>query len=91
MFYEQFELLCKRHNIKETTLARELGMGASAPGRWKKGATPDLVNAKKIADYFGVTIDSLVGDELSPSISNIVGSISNSAVMHGNANVACIY
>ena len=86
MFYEQFELLCKRHNIKETTLARELGMGASAPGRWKKGATPDLVNAKKIADYFGVTIDSLVGDELSPSISNIVGSISNSAVMHGNAN-----
>lgn len=83
MFYEQFELLCKRHNIKETTLARELGMGASAPGRWKKGSTPDLVNAKKIADYFGVTVDSLIGDE-PPVASNVASNISNSAVMQGN-------
>lgn len=82
MFYEQFQLLCKRHNIKETSLARELGMGASAPGRWKKGSTPDLVNAKKIADYFGVTVDSLI-EEDSNKI-GVISNISNSAVIQGN-------
>lgn len=63
MFYEIFAQLCKQNGVKETTLARELGMGPSAPGRWKKGSTPDLANAKKIADYFGVSVDYLMGQK----------------------------
>ena len=80
MFYEQFAMLCKQHNVKETSLARELGMGASAPGRWKKGSTPDLINAKKIADYFGVTLDYLIDGDTNTSL-----NFSNSVVMHTNS------
>lgn len=82
MFYEQFSDLCAQHNIKETTLARQLGIGASAPKRWKEGSTPDLVNAKKIADYFGVSIDYLMaGPSSAPS--NQIGNVTGSAVVQG--------
>lgn len=84
LFYEQFNKLCLAHNIKETSLARELGMGASAPGRWKNGSTPDLVNAKKIADYFGVTVDSLIAENETKA-SNLVTNITGSAVLQGNS------
>ncbi|WP_215655847.1 helix-turn-helix transcriptional regulator [Pseudoflavonifractor sp. MCC625] len=82
MFYERFALLCEQNDVKETAVARELGMGASAPGRWKKGSTPDLVNAKKIADYFGVTVDSLIGDSVPGT--NTATNVSNSSVVQGN-------
>lgn len=82
MFYEQFSDLCAQHNIKETTLARQLGIGASAPKRWKEGSTPDLVNAKKIADYFGVSLDYLMaGPSSAPS--NQIGNVTGSAVVQG--------
>ena len=82
MFYEQFSELCLQHNIKETTLARQLGIGASAPKRWKEGSTPDLVNAKKIADYFGVSLDYLMaGPSSAPS--NQIGNVTGSAVVQG--------
>ena len=82
VFYEQFSDHCAQHNIKETTLARQLGIGASAPKRWKEGSTPDLVNAKKIADYFGVSIDYLMaGPSSAPS--NQIGNVTGSAVVQG--------
>lgn len=59
-------------------------MGASAPGRWKNGSTPDLVNAKKIADYFGVTVDSLIAENETKA-SNLVTNITGSAVLQGNS------
>ena len=82
MFYEQFSDLCAQHNIKETTLARQLGIGASAPKRWKEGSTPDLVNAKKIADYFGVSIDYLMAGPSSAPY-NQIGDVSGSAIVQG--------
>ena len=80
MFYEQFSMLCQQNNIKETTLTRELGIGASAPGRWKNGSTPDLSNAKKIADYFNVSLDFLCGGS---DGKNSVGVSTNSTVLQG--------
>ena len=82
VFYEQFSDLCAQHNIKETTLARQLGIGASAPKRWKEGSTPDLVNAKKIADYFGVSIDYLMAGSSSAPY-NQIGDVSGSAIVQG--------
>ena len=40
----------------------EIGLSKSTPTTWKKkGTTPQAVQLKKIADYFGVTVDYLVG------------------------------
>ena len=82
MFYEQFLSLCNQHNIKVTALARKLGISPSAPKRWEEGSTPDLVNAKKIADYFGVSLDYLMaGPSSAPS--NQIGNVTGSAVVQG--------
>lgn len=63
MFYQQFQKLCKDHHIKESALARKLGLSPSAPGRWKTGAIPQPRTAQKIAEYFGVTTDFLLYGE----------------------------
>lgn len=84
MFYDQFLSLCNQHNIKVTALARKLGISPSAPKRWEEGSTPDLVNAKKIADYFGVSLDYLMaGPSSAPS--NQIGNVTGSAVVQGVA------
>lgn len=82
MFYDQFLSLCNQHDIKVTALARKLGISPSAPKRWEEGSTPDLVNAKKIADYFGVSLDYLMAGPSSAS-SNQIGNVTGSAVVQG--------
>lgn len=82
MFYDQFLSLCNQHDIKVTALARKLGISPSAPKRWEEGSTPDLVNAKKIADYFGVSIDYLMAGSSSAPY-NQIGDVSGSAIVQG--------
>lgn len=64
-------------------MARKLGISPSAPKRWEEGSTPDLVNAKKIADYFGVSLDYLMAGPSYPAPANRIENVSGSAVVQG--------
>lgn len=59
MFYENVKKLCALHNTNITNLAKELGMSTSMPTSWKNGVVPRATTLRKIADYFGVTVESL--------------------------------
>ena len=59
MIYKNILALCKRAGISVAKLERETGIGNGTIGRWEK-STPNVDNAKKVADYFGVTVDSLL-------------------------------
>ena len=83
MFYNTFTELCRKQDIAPSALARQLGMSASAPGRWRDGSSPDLETIKKIADHFGVSIDYLVRGE-DNSHQRIVAT-ERSIIMQGNA------
>lgn len=62
MFYDMFCALCERKGVSPTRAALEIGLSKSTPTTWKKkGTTPQAGQLKKIADYFGVTVDYLVG------------------------------
>lgn len=61
MFYSNFLKLCNQRNIKPTVAAIEMGFQKSVVSRWKK-STPTNANRLKIADYFGITVDELMGD-----------------------------
>lgn len=37
------------------------------PTSWKKGALPHIKNRKKIADYFGISVDELMGTKKEPA------------------------
>ncbi|MBQ9348879.1 MAG: helix-turn-helix transcriptional regulator [Oscillibacter sp.] len=62
MFYDNFKQLCDVKGITVTKAALDIGLSNATPTRWKKtGATPDGNTLLKIAEYFDVTTDYLLG------------------------------
>lgn len=62
--YEIFERLCKMHDVTLYKVGKETGIARSTLSDWKNGkSTPKQDKLKKIADYFGVTVDYLLGSE----------------------------
>ena len=48
-------------------VVEELGFSNSMPTSWKKGTLPHIKNRKKIADYFGITVDELMDTQKKPA------------------------
>ena len=68
MFYDRFKALCKNKKTSPTRAAIDMGFSNSITTKWKKtGATPDGVTLAKIAEYFGITVDELLGKEKQPA------------------------
>lgn len=53
--------LCKKRGISVARLERELGFGNATIRGWGS-SSPNVDNLKKVADFFGVTIDSLISE-----------------------------
>lgn len=62
-FYENFLRLCNQVGKSPSKVLLEIGGTKSAVTRWKKGGNPTDATAMKIADYFGVTVDSLLAEQ----------------------------
>ena len=61
MFYERFLALCNARGIKPTAVADAIGLSRMNASRWKKGTMPSSANLQKLADYFEVPVDYLLG------------------------------
>ena len=61
VFYERINELCKESGEKLTPLLQKLGMSAGNIARWKNGTVPYGDSLTKLADYFGVSTDYLLG------------------------------
>jgi len=59
MLYEQIMILCGKSGISIAKLERETDLGNGTIRRWKH-STASLDKAKRVADYFGVSVDSLL-------------------------------
>lgn len=63
--YDRIKLLCKKHGISVNKLEQELGIARGSLCKMNTNK-PSLDRAKKIADYFGVTVDYLMnGNDIS--------------------------
>ena len=59
--YEIFEQLLQKYGISAYKVSKTTGVTQSTLSDWKRGrSTPKSENMKKIADYFGVSIDYLM-------------------------------
>ena len=67
MFYVNYVHLCNSINKAPSTVALELGFQKAAVTRWKKGGNPTDATVQKIANYFGVSTDFLLGSEKTPT------------------------
>ena len=64
MFYDLFSQLCDQKGVSCKKAVTEAGLSHSLAAKWKKtGATPSGATLQKLADYFGVSTDYLLGGE----------------------------
>lgn len=62
--YEVFEQLLQKNGISAYLVSKETGVTQTALSNWKSGrSTPKTENMKKLADYFGVSVDYLMTGE----------------------------
>lgn len=62
MFWDNFYSLCHENKKSPNAIAKELGISSGAITSWKKGKVPHHNTLLKIAQYFGVTVDYLLGN-----------------------------
>ena len=66
--YEIFADLLKQHGITAYRVAKDTGITTATLTDWKKGrSTPKADKLQKIAAYFGVSVDYLLGKEKEPA------------------------
>lgn len=63
MFFDRFRQLCDENGISIYKAATEIGLNRAAANKWKAGSIPNGQTLTKLADYFGVTNDYLLGKD----------------------------
>lgn len=70
MFYDRFKQLCDQKGVSCNKAALEIGLSNATPTKWKKtGATPIGETLDRIAAYFNVSTDYLLGKDSTPDAS----------------------
>ena len=83
MFWETLTSLCADNDISPTALCSKLGFSNATATKWKKGATPHFITLKKIADFFNVSTDYLLGkEEKTPDVPDYTY-----ALFHGDGEI----
>lgn len=58
MEYKKIEVLLTKNGVTAYRMCKDLGLHTSSVTAWRKGDyKPSVTTLKKIADYFGVTVD----------------------------------
>ena len=93
MFFEIYQDLCRKKGLSVNAVAKALSISSGAVSEWKKGRTPHNSTLKKIADYFGVSVDFLLDrtnvqeEENEPFDSRSASSLPLVALYGGDADV----
>lgn len=62
MFFENYLVYCQKVGKSKTAVAKQIGVTSKSVTGWQNGAIPRNGTLKKLADYFGVTVDDLLAD-----------------------------
>lgn len=66
MFWQKYYNLCLSIGKKPNAVAAELGISSGSVTNWKKGTEPSYSTLLKIAEYFGCTVNFLLGKDEMP-------------------------
>lgn len=61
MIVDNIQALCVQKKITIRALEMEVGLGNGVIGKWRT-VSPRIENLKRVADYFGCTVDDLLRD-----------------------------
>lgn len=63
MFYNNFVDLCNKKKMSPSAVAEDMGYQRSVITRWASGTNPRQATLQRIAEYFGITVAELLGEE----------------------------
>ena len=78
--FERIQELCKLAGISVTSLEFKLGIGKGLIGKWRKNS-PNIISLQKVADYFNVSVDYLLGRECAASSSFVFSPDEKSLIL----------
>jgi transcriptional regulator with XRE-family HTH domain len=67
LFYENFKRQCEKIGKHPSVAVSELGFNKSTAAKWKTGVVPQIGSRKRIADYFGISVEELMGEKKEPA------------------------
>jgi transcriptional regulator with XRE-family HTH domain len=70
VFFDRLKKLCDEKGISTYKACTDIGLNRAAVAKWKNGSIPGGSTAAKLADYFGVTTDYLLGKETEKAPTN---------------------
>ena len=68
MFWKKYIDLCIKNGTSPNAVAKNLNISSGAVTKWKNGTKPNDVTLNKIADFFNVSVDYLLGNETQPQV-----------------------
>ena len=83
---EKIRILCNEKVMTIAELERNLGLGAGTISRWNV-RVPGVDKVQKVADYFSVTTDYLLGRVETPQWSTEQNTLDIERALHLNNNV----
>lgn len=81
MFKEIFIKLCNERNIAPTVVCKEIGLTGTSYSKWTDTSIPRKATLFKLADYFGVSVDYLLGNTVDAEKENALGEKSSAVVL----------
>jgi len=78
-FFDRVLELCKKNGTSPSAVAREIGLNNSSATYWKRGSIPKGDTLQKLAAYFGVSVDYLLGEEIVQEAEDIESTINQIA------------
>ena len=63
MFKQNFINLCNKKGIAPSAVCMQLGLSNATYSKWTDESVPRRATLQRIADYFGVSVDYLLGKE----------------------------
>lgn len=63
MFYDNYLRLCNQKGVSASGAALEMGLSRAAVTGWAQGKVPRDATLRRIADYFGVSVEELTRDQ----------------------------
>lgn len=67
MFFDRLKELCDAKGVSPYKACTDVGLNRAAVAKWKGGSQPNGATAVKLAEYFGVSVDYLLGKEKAPT------------------------
>lgn len=80
MFKNIFIKLCNQNNVAPTVVCKSIGLTGTAYSKWDDNSVPRKATLHRIADYFGVSVDYLLGNEDAPIRSAELAQINDSDI-----------